>query len=109
MSLSGSGDGGSMILILLQAFIDVLDFLWRSVAEADRLHRVVLAGLGGHGCQSHGGAKMHTMDGDFIDAAFNRIKARFGVFSLGVYLVGDSVRRRLQTIDLCRQGYIKWD
>jgi hypothetical protein len=28
---------------------------------------------------------------------------------LGVHLVGDSIRRRLQTIDLCRQGYIKWD
>ena len=101
------GDSSGMVLILLQAFIDVLDVLWRPAAEANRLYGVVFTSLGRHGRQSQRGAKVHTMDGDLIDAAVHRVKACLGSFPLGIHLVGDLVHRRLQTIILCRQGYMK--
>jgi hypothetical protein len=47
------------------------------------------------------------MDGDLIYAAVHRVKARLGSFPLGIHLVGEPVHRRLQTIILRRQGYVK--
>ena len=99
-----------MIIVGLQTLIDVVDLVRASSNEANWLEGVVLVGLGGHYRQPERSAKVHTLDDGLINTAVHSIKACLGCLPLGIHLVGNLVRRRLQAVILRRKSWAekKW-
>jgi hypothetical protein len=48
---------------------------------------------------------VHTLDDDLINMAVHSIKACLGCLPLGIHLVGNLVRRRLQAVILRRKSW----
>ena len=94
-----------MIIVGLQTLVYVVNLVWASSSEADWPEGVVLVGSGGHCRQPERSAKVHTLDDGLINAAVRSIKACLGCLPLGIHLVGDLVRRRLQAVILRRKSW----
>ena len=67
--------------------------------------RSSLRWLGGHCRQPKRNTKVHTLDDGLINTAVHSIKACLGCLPLGIHLVGNLVRRRLQAIVLRRKSW----
>jgi len=103
--MCGFGEGDGMIIVDLQTLIDVVDLVRASSSEADWLEGVVFVGSGGHCRQPERNTKVHTLDDGLINTAVHSIKACLGCLPLGIHLVGNLVRRRLQAIVLRRKSW----
>ena len=94
-----------MIIVGLQTLVYVVNLVWASSSEADWPEGVVLVGSGGHCRQPERSAKVHTLDDGLINAAVRSIKACLRCLPLGIHLVGDLVRCRLQVVILRRKSW----
>lgn len=92
-----------MIFIEVQAVLDILDFIRATAAAEANGIGVVLVGARGYSRQAEGGTQVDPMDDGLVDTDLGRLKSCLGGVTVGIHLVGDPVRRRLQAIVLRRQ------
>lgn len=103
LGVCGLGKSGSMVIVVVQAVFDVVNLVrTKATMETNRVGGVILVGMGRHRRQVKRCTEMDPLDNGLVDTAVHGLETRLDGVALGVHLVGDLVRRRLQTIDLCR-------